>query len=32
MVEEPMSILSSLAQLPYQTLATVKAETVQRSC
>jgi hypothetical protein len=32
MVEEPMSILSSVAQLPYQTVATIEAETIQRTC
>jgi hypothetical protein len=32
MVEVPMSFWSALRQLPYQTLATIKAETVQRHC
>jgi hypothetical protein len=32
MVEEPMSVVSSIAQLPYETLATLKALTLQRGC
>jgi hypothetical protein len=32
MMEEPETFLSSISQLPYQTLATIKAETLQRSC
>jgi hypothetical protein len=32
MVEEPMSVSSSIAQVPYQILATIKAETLQRGC
>jgi predicted GTPase len=32
MIEAPTSLPRALSQLPYQALATLKAETVQRSC
>jgi len=32
MVEAPMSLVATLLRLPYQSLATIKAETVQRGC